>query len=88
MTKKTEKHETPISEQADTTNHLVADDSGVSRTEHSMGSRQPDDGTYDAMRAKPPLAGRDVPQKIVTAVNHTPTPGEDNAPVEHTTKHK
>ena len=73
MTKKTEK---PITERADTTNELVGDDAAVSRTEHSMGSRQPDDGTYDELRAPAPLKGRDVPQKIVTAENDTPTPGE------------
>lgn len=76
MTKKTEK---PITEQADTTNDLVGGDSDVSRTEHSMGSRQPDDGTFDEQRPTTGLtglAGRDVPQKIVTAENDTPTPGE------------
>lgn len=74
----TKKKETPLNEQADTTNDLVANDDAVSRTEHSVGSRQPDDGTFDEQRAKPPLSGRDIPQKIVTAENDTPTPGEDN----------
>lgn len=41
-----------------------------------MGSRQPDTGEYDDQREQPPLEGRDVPQKIVTAENDTPTPGE------------
>lgn len=63
-------------DKADTTTKLVADEDSVSRTEHSMGSRQPDDGTYDAQRADPPLEGRDVPQRIVTAENLTETPGE------------
>lgn len=70
------KKEPTIAEQADTTDKNVADDGAVSRTEHSVGQRQPDDGTYDAQRQQPPLEGRDVPQKIVTAENDTPTPGE------------
>ena len=75
MTKSTDK---PLAEKADTTNDLVADDGSVSRTEHSMGSRQPDDPSYPPQRQKLHLGGADVPQKIVTAENDTPTPGEDN----------
>jgi hypothetical protein len=73
MTKKPDK---TLNEKADTTNDQVASDDAVSRTEHSVGSRQPDDGTYDELRQQPPLQARDIPQKIVTAENDTPTPGE------------
>lgn len=67
-----------INKKADTTDKLVGSTDEVSRTEHAMGSRQPDDGTYDEQREQPPLEGRDIPQKIVTAENHTETPGETN----------
>lgn len=67
-----------INRKSDTTDKLVSDTEAVSRTEHAMGSRQPDDGVYDEQREQPPLEGRDVPQKIVTAENDTPTPGETN----------
>jgi hypothetical protein len=73
MTKKPDK---TLNEKADTTNDQVASDDAVSRTEHSVGSRQPDDGTYNELRQQPPLQARDIPQKIVTAENDTPTPGE------------
>lgn len=65
-----------INKKADTTDKNVSDTEAVSRTEHAMGSRQPDTGEYDEQREQPPLEGRDVPQKIVTAENDTPTPGE------------
>lgn len=65
-----------INKKADTTDKNVSDTEAVSRTEHAMGSRQPDTGEYDEQREQPPLEGRDVPQKILTAENDTPTPGE------------
>ena len=71
----TDNTEQPIAAQADTTNDLVADDSAVSRTEHAIGSRQPDDGTV--ITDEPNLTGRAIPQEIITAENDTPTPGED-----------
>lgn len=67
---------TDINKKADTTSGDVGSTHEVSRTEHAMGSRQPDTGEYDDQREQPPLEGRDVPQKIVTAENDTPTPGE------------
>lgn len=67
-----------VSNAADTTNEMVAGDGDVSRTEHAVGQRQPDDGSYDEQREQPPLEGRDVPQRIVTVENDTPTPGENN----------
>jgi hypothetical protein len=67
-----------VTGEADTTDKLVGTDEQVSRSEHSSGAIQPDDGTYDGMREQPPLAGRDVPQMLVVAENDTPTPGETN----------
>lgn len=62
---------------ADVTTDAVNTDGRVSLTEHAMGGRQPDDGSYDALRQNAPLEGRDIPQIIVTAKNDTPTPGEN-----------
>ena len=67
-----------LTKDADTTNELVAGDNAVSRSEHAIGQRQPDDGSYDDFREQPPLEGRDIPQVIRTAENDTPTPGENN----------